>query len=75
MTMSKQGYAWSKLNEFLAKKTGIFMKDLPDFDIHGWIEDDMTNEQVDELVPDMAWDILDSSGMDRDTVDNICYGE
>ncbi len=73
--MSKQGYAWSKLNEFLVKKTGMFMQDLPDFDIHSWIEDDMTNEQVDELVPDMAWDILDNSGMDRDTVDNICYGE
>ena len=73
--MSKQGYAWSKLNEFLVKKTGMFMKDLPDFDIYGWIEDDMTNEQVNELVPDMAWDILDSLGMDRDTVDNICYGE
>jgi hypothetical protein len=73
--MSKQGYAWSKLNEFLVKKTGMFMKDLPDFDIHSWVEDDMTNEQVDELVPDMAWDILDNSGMDRDTVDNICYGE
>tara|TARA_Y100001938_G_C7958096_1_gene362818 strand:- start:143 stop:364 length:222 start_codon:yes stop_codon:yes gene_type:complete len=73
--MSKQGYAWSKLNEFLVKKTGMFMQDLPDFDIHSWVEDDMTNEQVDELVPDMAWDILDNSGMDRDTVDNICYGE
>jgi hypothetical protein len=73
--MSKQGYAWSKLNEFLVKKTGMFMQDLPDFDIHSWVEDDMTNEQVDELVPDMAWDILDNSGMDRDTVDSICYGE
>ena len=73
--MSKQGYAWSKLNEFIRKSTGIFMQDLPDFDIYNWVEDDMTNEQINKLIPDMAWDILDNAGMDRDTVDSICYGE
>ena len=35
----------------------------------------MTEEQIDSIVPDMAWDILDNAGMDRDTVDRICYGE
>ena len=73
--MSKQGYAWSKLNEFLSKNAGMFMQDLPDFDIHNWIEDDMSEDDVNELVPDMAWDILDNAGMDRDTVNKICYGE
>ena len=73
--MSKQGLAWSLLNEFLVSKAGMYMSDFPDFDIHGWIESDMTKEEVTELIPDMAWDILDNAGMDRDTVDNLCYGE
>ena len=35
----------------------------------------MTEKDIDEIVPDIAWEILDNSGMDRDTVDNLCYGE
>ena len=73
--MSKQGLAWSKLNEFISKKTGVYMLDLTDFDIHSWVEDDFTEEEIDELVPDMAWDVLDNAGMDRDTVNYLCYGE
>ena len=73
--MSKQGLAWSKLNEFISKSTGTRMIDYPDFDIHNWIEDDMTEEEVNSLIPDMAWELLDNAGMDRDTVDSICYGE
>ena len=71
--MSKQGLAWSKLNEFISKKTGMFIQDLPDFDIHNWIEDDMSEEDIEELIPDMAWNILDDAGMDRDSIDKICY--
>ena len=73
--MSKQGLAFSLVNEFLQKKVGIFVQDLPDFDWYNWIEDDMSEEDVNELVPDMAWDKLDNAGMDRDTVNKICYGE
>ena len=73
--MSKQGLAWSKLNEFISKSTGTHMMDYPDFDIHNWIEDDMTEEEVNSLIPDMAWELLDNAGMDRDAVDRICYGE
>ena len=35
----------------------------------------MSEEDVKELVPDIAWDILDNAGMDRDVVNKICYGE
>jgi len=73
--MSKQGLAWSKLNEFISKNTGMYMQDLPDFDIHNWVEDDFTEEEIDNLIPDMAWDVLDNAGMDRKTVNTICYGE
>lgn len=73
--MSKQGLAFSLVNEFLQKKVGIFVQDLPDFDWYNWIEDDMSDEQVKQLVPDIAWEMLDNSGMDRDEVDRICYGE
>ena len=71
--MSKQGLAFSLVNEFLQKKVGIHVQDLPDFDWYNWVEDDMTNEQVKELVPDIVWEMLDNSGMDRDYVNSICY--
>ena len=73
--MSKQGLAWSKLNEFIYHNTGMFMHDLPDFDIHSWVDSDMTEEEVTELVPDMAWDILDNAGMERETLNLLIYGE
>ena len=73
--MSKQGLAFSLVNEFLQKKVGMFVQDLPDFDWYNWIEDDMSDEQVKQLVPDIVWEMLDNSGMDRDEVDRICYGE
>ena len=73
--MSKQGLAWSKLNEFISKNTGMYMQDLPDFDIHNWVEDDMTETEIDGIVPDIAWEILESSGMNRGAVNRICYGE
>ena len=28
--MSKQGLAWTKVNEFINKKAGMFLQDLPD---------------------------------------------
>ena len=74
-TMSKQGLAWSKLNDFISKNTGMHMQDLPDFDIHSWVEDDFTEKEIDSLIPDMAWDVLDNAGMDRKTVNILCYGE
>ena len=41
--------------------------------IPDWVNDDMTKEQIREIVPDLAREILDLSGMDRDSVDRICY--
>ena len=73
--MSKQGLAWSKLNEFISKNTGMYMQDLPDFDIHDWVEDDMTEKEIEGIIPDMAWDLLESSGMDIKAVNILCYGE
>ena len=73
--MSKQGLAWTKLNEFISKNTGMDMQDLPDFDIYNWVEDDFTEKEIDGLIPDMAWEILDNAGMDRKTVNTLCYGE
>ena len=65
-----------KLDSFLGKTTGMSLLDLPDSAVfEDWIEDDMTEKQVDEIIPDLAWEILDDSGMDRDTVDKICYPE
>ena len=72
--MSKQGLAWSKLNKFISKNTGMHMQDLPDFDIYNWVEDDMTEKEIEGIIPDMAWDVLDNAGMDRKTVNIMCYG-
>ena len=74
--MSKVSYAQHKVGQFIMSKTGINFLELPDTaTISDWVEEDMSEKQVDDIVPDLAWEILDNSGMDRDTVDNICYGE
>jgi len=74
--MSRVSYAQHKVGQFIMSKTGINFLELPDSaTISDWVEEDMSEKQVDDIVPDLAWEILDNSGMDRDTVDNICYGE
>ena len=74
--MSKVSYAQHKVGQFIMSKTGINFLELPDTaTISDWVEEDMSEKQVDDIIPDFAWEILDNSGMDRDTVDNICYGE
>ena len=74
--MSRVSYAQHKVGQFIMSKTGINFLELPDSaTISDWIEEDMSEKQVDDIIPDLAWEILDNSGMDRDTVDNICYGE
>ena len=74
--MSKVSYAQHKVGQFIMSKTGINFLELPDsVTISDWVEEDMSEKEIDNIVPDLAWEILDNSGMDRDTVDNICYGE
>ena len=74
--MSKVSYAQHKVGQFIMSKTGINFLELPDSAImFDWVDEDMSEKQVDDIVPDLAWEILDNSGMDRDTVDDICYGE
>ena len=74
--MSNVSYAQHKVGQFIMSKTGINFLELPDTaTISDWVEEDMSEKQVDDIIPDLAWEILDNSGMDRDTVDNICYGE
>ena len=74
--MSKQGLAWTKVYAFINKNAGIFLQDLPDrVCMEDWVDSDMTEEQIDGIVPDIAWEILESSGMDRKTVNIMCYGE
>ena len=74
--MSKVSYAQHKVGQFIMSKIGINFLELPDSaTISDWVEEDMSEKQVDDIIPDLAWEILDNSGMDRDTVDDICYGE
>ena len=74
--MSRVSYAQHKVWQFIMSKTGINFLELPDTaTISDWVEEDMSEKQVDDIIPDLAWEILHNSGMDRDTVDNICYGE
>ena len=74
--MSKQGLARTKVNRFIQSNVGVSINDLPDTVVFSdWIDDDMTESEIDNIVPDMVWEILDNSGMNRDAVNRICYGE
>ena len=74
--MSKVNYAQHKVGQFIMSKTGINFLELPDTAIiSDWVEEDMSEKEIDNIVPDLAWEILDNSGMDRGTIANICYGE
>tara|TARA_R100000700_G_C3145931_1_gene126205 strand:+ start:556 stop:768 length:213 start_codon:yes stop_codon:yes gene_type:complete len=65
-----------KVGQFIMSRTGINFLEFPDtVVVSDWVDDDMTEKDIDEIVPDIAWEILDNSGMDRDAVNNICYGE
>ena len=74
--MTSKMYARNQVGQFIMSRTGISFMEFPDSStVEDWIEDDMTEKQVDEIIPDLAWEILDNSGMDRDTVDKLCYPE
>ena len=58
----------------ILSKNGISMLDLPDtvcFD--DWVSDDWDDDQIKSVAPDIVWEMLDNSGMDRDLVNSICY--
>ena len=66
----------NKLDKWLVANTGISLLDYPDnVCFSDWIDDDMTEKDIDGIVPDIAWEILDNAGMDRKTVNTLCYGE
>ena len=74
--MSNVSYAQHKVGQFIMSKTGMSFMELPYSNtVDDWIEEDMDTEHIDSIIPDLAWEILDNSGMDRDTVNNLCYGE
>tara|TARA_R100000315_G_scaffold48799_1_gene23105 strand:+ start:1930 stop:2175 length:246 start_codon:yes stop_codon:yes gene_type:complete len=75
-TMTNTMMAAHKVGQFIMNKTGVNFLEFPDtVVVSDWVDDDMTEKEIDEIVPDIAWEILDNSRMDRDTVNNLCYGE
>ena len=74
--MSNTMMAAHKVGQFIMNKTGVNFLEFPDtVAVSDWVDDEMTEKEIDEIVPDIAWEILWNSGMDSDTVDNLCYGE
>ena len=74
--MSNVSYAQHKVGQFIMSKTGINFMELPDSStVSDWVDDDMRTDEIDNIIPDLAWEILDDSGMDRDLVNSICYPE
>ena len=74
--MSNVSYAQHKVGQFIMSKTGINFMELPDSStVSDWVDDDMQTDEIDNIIPDLAWEILDDSGMDRDLVNSICYPE
>ena len=71
--MTSKMYARNQVGQFIMSRTGVSFMEFPDSStVEDWIDDDMTEKQVDEIIPDLAWEILDNSGMDRGTVDRLC---
>ena len=74
--MNNTMMAAHKVGQFIMSKTGINFLEFPDTVAVGdWVDDDMTEKDIEGIVPDIAWEILESSGMDRKTVNIMCYGE
>ena len=72
--MSNKMYARHQVGQFIMSKTGISFMELPDSStVDDWIDEDMDTDDIDNIIPDLAWEILDNSGMDRASVDSICY--
>ena len=64
----------NKLDKWLVANTGISLLDYPDnVCFSDWIDDDITEKGIDDIIPDLAWEVLDLSGMNRDTVNKLCY--
>ena len=64
----------NKLDKWLVANTGISLLDYPDnVCFSDWIDDDITEKGIDDIIPDLAWEVLDLSGMNRDTVNQLCY--
>lgn len=58
----------------ILSKANLNVLDLPDSVCYeDWIDEDATDSKIKEIAPDIAWDILDNAGMDRDLVNSICY--
>ena len=71
--MSKISYAQNQVGKLLSAGTGMSLFDLPDFDWDNWVEEDMTQTEIDNIAPDILWEMLDNHGMERDIVNRICY--
>ena len=67
-------YARHQVGQFIMNKTGMSFMELPDSNtVDDWIEEDMDTEYIDSIIPDLVWEILDDAGMDRATIDILCY--
>ena len=62
-------------DELLIKTVGMGWDDLDDTNsCWDYIDESMTNEQITEVAPDVCWDRLYDSGMDRDMCTELMYG-
>ena len=60
--MSNVSYAQHKVGQFIMNKTAISFMELPDSStIQDWVDDDMSEKEIDNIIPDLAWEILDNS--------------
>ena len=58
----------------IVSSTGFGILDLPDIVCwEDWVDEDMDDEEIKRTARDVAWEIFDNAGMDRDTNNQICY--
>ena len=77
---AKEQKVYNKLhktcNELLIKTAGIGWDDLADTNsCWDYVDESMTDEQITNIAPDVCWDRLYDSGMDRDMCTELMYGE
>ena len=79
MEMSKEQVVYNKTKgecNRILRQIGASWDDLPDTNsIWDWIDEDMSDSDIQDVAKDCCWDRLYDGGMDRDLATEIIYGK
>ena len=79
MEMSKEQLVYNKTKgecNRILRQIGVSWDDLPDTNsIWDWIDEDMSDSDIQDVAKDCCWDRLYDGGMDRDLATELIYGK